>query len=496
MVKPALFPQNVTSHEYAKAVIDIGSNSVRMVVYHAICRVPIPSFNEKYYCELGRSIEETGKLYEPGVKKAKAALARFKLMAERMGISDITIIATAAMRDASDGQNFIDEIEAELGLNIQLISGEREAELAAKGIMASVYHPKGICADLGGGSVELALVEDHSIMKQESLPIGGLRLANRFANDTEALRAHIQEVIGAQKWITKQPTVYAIGGSFRSIAKMFIKQQQYPLPILHEFTMNDRQLARIAEHFSHLGVAEIGDLPGVPRKRAATMLPAVIVLHEIMKKAGAKQVMFSVSGIREGLLYDRLDEEAKREDPLFASAKDLALLAGRHGNYADELFQWMSPLFYDESMQHKRVRYALCILSELAWTIDPNFRSEWAFNRVIQSAIKGVTHRERVMLSMALYHRYQVKWKQERDELKLLDERDRLWAKCIGMAANLAFHVSGGKHGNLHHAALKVQDDQVDLILDQEASPLRTDTVEKRLEGLGSAFNALSSFVI
>ena len=115
------------------------------------------------------------------------------------------------------------------------------------------------------------------------------------------------------------------------------------------------------------------------------------------------------------------------------------------GLSAAELFRWMQPLFPEEKQEASRLRYALCILSELAWTIDPNFRSEWAYNRVIQSAIKGVTHRQRIMLALALYHRYQVKWKQDRPELAMLDERDRLWARCIGMAANLAFHLSGEK---------------------------------------------------
>ena len=156
----------------------------------------------------------------------------------------------------------------------------------------------------------------------------------------------------------------------------------------------------------------------------------------------------------------------------------------------------MQPLFNNEPILWQRLRLALCMLSELAWSIDPNFRAGWAYHRIIQSSLKGIDHKERLMLATALYHRYQTKWKGERKELVLLDERERLWARCVGLAANLAFQLSGGRAGNLHHARLTWHDGQVKLALDDEASPLRTDAVEKRVEGLGDALRAFANFVI
>lgn len=213
-----------------------------------------------------------------------------------------------------------------------------------------------------------------------------------------------------------------------------------------------------------------------------------------MRKSKCHYAVFSVTGIREGFLFDRLSKGQQQLDPLTASARDLASLAGRKGSYADELMEWMEPLFGGEPKNKRRLRYALCIVSELAWTIDPNFRAEWAYFRVLQSAVKGLTHRERIMLAMALYHRYQNRWKLNRRETDLLENSDKLWAQCVGIAANLAFNLSGGKHGNLHHARLLVEDFDVRLELDEEAKPLRTETVEKKLDGLGIAFRALSNF--
>lgn len=485
-------------HLHAHAVIDIGSNSVRMVVYHAPVRVPMPLFNEKYYCALGKGVGTSGQLNPKGVEHATAAIGRFVVMARRLDVAEITVLATAAIRDAQDGPQFVKLLEKKYGIHPLIISGEREADLSAKGVLASMYDPMGISADLGGGSLELAHIHRDHIESRSSFELGVLRLLDDSGSDVGKMRKMIQKELKQVEWlqITSVDTLYAIGGSFRAIAKMQMRQTGYPLPILHEYKLPYRLVEKLVEYLSKLSTGEIADLPGVSSKRAITILPGVLMLQQLMETAHTPHVVFSVTGLREGLLFDKLTPDQQQIDPLLASAQDLAALAGRRGRYAQELFLWMQPLFEQESSERQRLRKALCTLSELAWTIDPNFRAEWAYLRVIQSAMKGVTHRERVMLAMALYHRYQNKWKQERAEIQLLDEQDRLWARCVGIAANLAFHLSGGKQGNLHHARLLVDGPRISLELDEEASPLCTATVEKRLEGLGSTFKALSNFVI
>lgn len=485
-------------HKHAHAVIDIGSNSVRMVVYHAPVRVPMPLFNEKYYCALGKGVGQTGILNPDGVQDAIDAIGRFVIMARRLDVAAITVLATAAIRDAKDGAAFVKNLEKQFGIHPLVLTGEQEADLSAKGILASVHDPMGISADLGGGSMELAVIRRDHIESRSSFELGVLRLLDDSGGDRAKMQKLIHSELKAVSWLREisADTVYAIGGSFRTLAKMQMRQTDYPLPILHEYKLSYRMVERIAEYLGKLSPEQIADLQGVPSKRADTLFAGALMLQQLMQAAGTKQVIFSVAGLREGLLFDHLTAAEQQMDPLLASAEDLAALAGRRGRYAQELCQWMQPLFVKESPERKRIRRALCTLSELAWTIDPNFRAEWAYLRVVQSAIKGLTHRERVMLAMALFHRYQNKWKKDRPEAALLDEQDRLWARCVGLAANLAFHLSGGKQGNLHHARLLVDGSSLSLELDEEASPLRTATVEKRLDGLGSTFKALSSFVI
>jgi exopolyphosphatase/guanosine-5'-triphosphate,3'-diphosphate pyrophosphatase len=476
------------------AIIDIGSNSVRMVVYHGLKRVPLPLFNEKYMCALGRGLARTGRLNPAGVEEAHLAIARFMVMARRLEVESLDILATAAVRDASNGPEFVARLEQDHGIDVTVITGEREAEYAAQGILASVHEPLGISADLGGGSMELATVERTRIGHKASCHLGSLRLLDATDNNLSKMQKLITQELAEVSWLKKdRPScIYAIGGGFRALAKLHMKKTHYPLDIVHEYVMSRRSVNQLIERLIALKPEQIADLPGVSAKRAPTLIPTALVMQQLLEHTGAPQVMFSVSGIREGFFYDLLEERKKKEDALIASASDLAALIGRGGGYARELDGWMTPLFGNEPLLWKRLRHALCILSELAWAIDPNFRAEWAYHRIIQSSLKGMDHKERIMLAMALFHRYQSKWKGDRPELKLLDERERQWARCVGLAAGLAFQLSGGKGGNLHHAKILWHDGQVHLALDNEASPLRTEQVDKRVSALSDALRHFS----
>ena len=492
---------NIPTADHPKgliAIIDIGSNSVRMVVYHALKRVPLPLFNEKYMCALGKGLAKTGKLNPAGVKQAEAAIARFLVMANRLEVASLDIIATAAVRDATNGAEFVRGLEQQHGIKITVITGEREAELAAKAVLSSFHEPYGISADLGGGSMELAAVERTTVGDRASCHLGSLRILDTTDGKREKMEELIKTELKAIPWLkdSAPPCIYAIGGGFRTLAKLHMKKTNYPLDHVHEYHMSRRAVGQIREKLLELTPDEIKTLPGLSEKRAATIVPSAMVLHQLLNHTGAPEVRFSVSGIREGFFFDLLEPRTRKEDALLASARDLAALIGRAGTYGNELFEWMTPLFGNEPIAWKRIRQALCKLSELAWSIDPNFRANWAYHRIIQSSLKGIDHKERLMLALALYYRYQARWKGDKSEIKLLDERERQWARCVGLAANLAFQLSGGRGGNLYHAKLKFHDGQVLLSLDEEAAPLRTEAVEKRVDGLGEALRAFANFVI
>lgn len=480
------------------AIIDIGSNSVRMVVYHGLKRVPLPLFNEKYMCALGKGLARTKRLNPAGVEEAYLAIARFMVMAQRLEVASLDILATAAVRDAENGAEFVAKLEAQHGVKVQVITGDREADLAAKGVLASIHEPLGISADLGGGSMELATIERTRIGHTASCHLGSLRLLDTTDGNLKKMEELVKSELKQVDWLKHADAdcIYAIGGGFRALAKLHMKKTNYPLDIVHEYVMSKRAVNQLIERLLEMSPSQIAELPGISQKRAATIIPTALVLQQLLHHTNAPKVMFSVSGIREGFFYDLLEPKKQKEDALIASSTDLAALIGRSGSYGKELYQWMMPLFPNEPLLWQRLRLALCILSELAWAIDPNFRANWAYHRIIQSSLKGMDHKERIMLALALYHRYQTKWKGERPELKLLDERERLWVRAVGIAAGLAFQLSGGKAGNLYHAKLIWHDGQVGLTLDNEASPLRTETVEKRVQGLSEVLRTFSNFIM
>lgn len=492
---------NIPTADHPKglvAIIDIGSNSVRMVVFHALKRVPLPLFNEKYMCALGKGLARTGKLNPEGVKHAELAIARFLLMAKRLEVASLDIIATAAVRDAENGAAFVEGLERQHGIKITIISGEREAELAAKAVLSAFHDPFGISADLGGGSMELATVERSRIGQVASCHLGSLRMLDASEGKREKMEELIKQELKSIGWLkeAKPPTIYAIGGGFRALGKLHIKKTHYPLDLVHDYAMSRRAVSQMCERLISMSPAEIAALPTISPKRAQTIVPTALVLQKLFAVTGAHEVRFSAAGIREGFFYDLLSSRMQKEDPLLSSAADLAALIGRSGSYAQELYDWMTPLFANEPIVWQRIRLALCKLSEIAWSIDPNFRAGWAYRRIIQSSLKGIDHKERLMLALALFHRYQTRWKGDKSEISLLDERERQWARCIGLAANLAFQLSGGRAGNLYHAKLAFHDSKVLLTLDAEANPLRTEAVEKRVEGLGDALKAFSNFIL
>ena len=319
------------------AIIDIGSNSVRMVVYHALQRVPLPLFNEKYMCALGKGLARTGKLNPKGVEEAKLAIARFLVMAKRLDVKSLDIIATAAVRDAENGKDFVKYLEAQHAIEVQVISGEREAELAAQGILASVHEPFGISADLGGGSMELATIERTKIGDCVSLQLGSLRVLDGSDGSVAAMEKLVKKELKSVPWLkeTGTPMIYAIGGGFRALAKLHMKKANYPLNIVHEYVMSKRAVVQLTEKLIAMKPSEIESLPGISAKRAQTIVPTAIVLQQLLQASGAPEVMFSVSGIREGFFYGLLDEKQKQEDALLASASDLAALIGRQGSYCD-----------------------------------------------------------------------------------------------------------------------------------------------------------------
>ena len=482
-------------HDGRLGVIDIGSNSIRLVVYDGVKRTPLPLFNEKIFCGLGRGLASTGRLHPEGREQAEACIKRFLALVRIMDVVELQIIATAAVRDASDGAQFVESLERAHNIHINVVSGIKEARLAGAGVASSIYRPSGLAGDLGGGSIELIGMHENAWSDQTTLPIGPLRLLDASKGEPARMRKLIAEAMADETWLARANPLhfYAIGGSFRAIAHIHMAMEAYPLDIVHHYTIkNGPGLRKLLKDISQSSPGELAKMPGAPGKRESALVPASLVLEHILELTHPVDVIFSASGIREGFLYEKLSPMVKSEDPLIASATDLAAQNGRQPGYAHEMFDWMAPAFEPETETDRRLRLAACIVSEIAWRIHPEYRAEWAFFRILQSTLTGLSHGERVTLALALYHRYQFKLKHDWPVLTLLRERDFAWARLTGQAANLAFQLSGGMAGNLDKAQLQTEKGVPTLAFEPEAEALMSDSIQKRLQGLGDVYRAFS----
>lgn len=322
------------------AIIDIGSNSIRLVVYDQQKRSPVPIYNEKVMCGLGKGLATSGKLNPDGVIQAKLALARFLAMGHNMEIKSLYIMATAAVRDAADGASFVSYLEQTHDIEIDVISGDKEARLGAYGLCSSMHKPRGISGDLGGGSLELVSLSQGEPGKHTSVPLGSLRLIDETKGDRDKMRKLIDKRFAELDWLGNDTTetFYAIGGSFRALAKMYMVANNYPLNILHSFTAPTKAFTSFVRDIASLSLEKLEKYPGSAAKRAPQLPGAALLIDKILSLSNAEQIVFSASGIREGYLYEMLSPKLRDSDGLISSCTEFASRGGRTIAYANELF--------------------------------------------------------------------------------------------------------------------------------------------------------------
>jgi len=474
------------------AVIDIGSNSVRLVVFDKKSRCPVPIFNEKALPGLGRGVESSGRLNVDGKRMALMHVNRFVTLAKTMQVVQVDLVATAAMRDATDGQAFAAEIEKLTGHKVQIISGEHEARLSAMGVIAGIPEADGLMGDLGGGSVELVHLNKGVIAEQVTLPLGPLRLIEATDGNMEAAQRIIDKQLEELPWLSqiKGRTLYPVGGTWRSLARIHMEQNRYPLHVIHEYRIGRRQAEDIAKICSRLGRKSLSSIAGISRRRVDTLPYGALVLERILRIAKPDRVLFSAYGLREGHVFNSLDGEAQRADPLLVGCADLAGADGRFGSVSDQLDGWIAPLFVDESDAQARLRVAACLLSDIAWREHPDYRPEQAFTRVLRLPVAGITHGERVTLALTIAMRYG--GARDADYMEtlwpLISDEDAVFAVRVGAAIRLAYSLSGGTSEMLRMTNLQQRDGRIELFLPHGSEALFGEQVSRRLEAVGRAF--------
>lgn len=481
-------------------IVDIGSNSVRLVVYDGLTRTPIPLFNEKAVCALGSGLQQSGRLNPEGVEMALASVERFVHLARAMEVDRLDVLATAAARDAGDGPEFIRRLEERCDVKVRLLSGEEEARNAALGVLCSIPDADGMVADLGGGSLELVVVENHRCGTFSSMPLGVLRLQDQSGGDRARAVDIIDQHLAALDWLGqgRGRSLYAVGGAWRTIARILIEQMNYPLHVLDNFTLSAPDALSLLDLMSRQSRKSLEKIPGVSKRRLATLPVAAMILERLVQVIQPSQLVFSVYGMREGQFFQNLPGPVREEDPLISACADLALAAGRFTEHARELMDWMSPLFPNESGPLQRLRLAACLLGDIFWSEHPDYRAEQGLLKVLRLPFMGLSHTDRAALALAVYYRYTSSDDHPmaaQARLLLEDERVKR-VRVIGNALRLGHTLSGGAPGLLARTRLKMTPERLVLEVPAGHPVYSGDASARRFEKLAAVLGLANSSIV
>ena len=458
------------------AVIDIGSNSVRLVVYEGLARSLTPIFNEKVLAGLGRQVATTGLLAEDAVDKALAALTRFRALCDAMQVGDVWAIATAACRDARNGPAFIVRAEKACGVSIDVLSGRREAQLSALGIVSGFHRPDGIVGDLGGGSLELTDVHGHRLKSGMTLPLGGLALQDASAKSLAKAEKIVRDALGHAAILTsgRGRDFYAIGGTWRSLTRLHMWQTGYPLHVMHGYVIPASEALEFSRLVRRVDPEILSKIETVAAARRPLLAYAALVMEHVVRIARPQRVVVSALGVREGLLFSTLSDAEKKRDALLAAAQELNVLRSRSPRHGEELADWadkfMATSGLDETGDEKRLRRAACLLADIGWRAHPDYRGEQSLNIISHAAFVGVDHPGRAFLALTVFFRHVGLAGLADDELsphvrELATSRMIDRARVLGAAMRVAYLVSGAMPGVLPNAALVVERDKLKLKL-------------------------------
>lgn len=482
------------------AVIDIGSNSVRLVIYDGPSRAPFPICNEKALCGLGRSLGDDGTLDPEARAAALATLTRFRRILRDFGDPPVHAVATAAVREARDGNDFVRAAE-EIGFEIDVITGEREAELAGLGVISFEPAAQGLVGDMGGGSLELIDVESDGAANRQSLSVGPLRLMARHGTDRKAAQKDVVQTLSKISWLKKSrgQTFYMVGGAWRAIAKLHMRENNHPLSVLHHYDMSVSSVIDICSNVAQMDGEALTSLPGISRRRLETLPHAAIVLRAVLERVKPANVFVSAAGLREGLLFENLPDRARRHDPLIAGGRFLARRLSPAPAVGEAVWAMIEPLFArglsGADLDIARVGRATALMIDIGAFFHPDLRAIHAFDTALRAPLQGLNHAERVKIAVALFTRHEGTKTPLPDEavLRLISEDERTDAVRLGLAMRFAGAFAPKSARAIAGARLTLEGENLCFTAPTDRAPLMQELARRRLDALAAAFGKAAS---
>jgi len=487
------------------AVIDIGSNSVRLVVYEAMTRSLVSVFNEKTLCGLGREVQSTGLLAPDAVAKALTSLRRFRALCKVQRVGRVHAIATAACRDATNGADFIAKAERICGVKIEILSGPREAKLSALGVISGIHRPDGIVGDLGGGSLELIDVRGNSVRSGVTRPLGTLALQDlshkSLKRAERIVRTELSDI--AQLKAGRGRNFYAVGGTWRALARIHIIQSGYPIGVMHGYSIPAADALDFARRLRRLAAANmLANIEAVADARRPLLSYAALVLEYIIRVAQPKTIVFSTFGVREGLLYSMLPEAERSKDGFLSGAQALNKLLSRSSRHAQELIGWTDRLVrvvgLRESDEDRRMRHAACLLSDIGWRVHPDHRGEQTLSLITNGNFGSISHQGRAFVALSVFFRYAGLSEENEPPMVmqgLVSPSQFERARLLGAAFRVAHLISAARPGVLPATHFRSHGRKLMLVFEHKMVDLVADRVGSRFRQFARLVGRAGSIV-
>lgn len=473
-------------------VIDIGSNSVRLVVYERLTRSPSVFFNEKVLCGLGRGVAETGILDDESMSQALKAMRRFRVLCDHMHVRQLEVIATAAAREAKNGTEFLQSVEEILKCDVEVLTGKQEAHRSALAVISGFHNADGIMGDMGGGSLEFVDVKGNHIGSGITLPLGGLRLQSDAEDSLSKAKKIADKRLGEANLLSQgtKRTFYAIGGTWRAIGRLYMAHADYPLRVMHNFCVDAKDMIEFCDELVKTEISSLKGISYVSRARRPLLPYGAILLSQTLRLTGADHVAFSAIGVREGHLYQMLDAAEQSRDPLLSASEELAVLRARSPEHSKELCTWSEVTFdalgLDETADESRLRVSACLLSDIGWRAHPDYRGEQSLNIVAHAAFIGIDHPGRAYLALTSFYRHSGSGGDELSPQlkKLAGDRNELRARALAICIRVAMLISAGMPGVVERVSIIRRDNCLVLQLPEELRDLAGDRLSNRLRQL------------